>query len=300
MADEGSKGKIVKAMAYDRKALWGWRLKMRDRRIYFEKIQNIRDLGGLKTIDGQSIASGLLLRSANLSGATDSDVKKLKETYHLAKIIDLRTSMEKEEKPDVAVAEAEYLPVPIFDERVLGISHEKDTDKKAVQKNQNNMQNNMQNTMQMPVMEDLYRMIVTNETCRTNLGKAAQTVMEHDFTKGSVLWHCTEGKDRCGLLTAILLSALSVDRQQILEEYLLTNEVNQPKAQMYYQQMLSAGKSEAEAEAVKNVFLAKETYLNEAFSAIDEQYQDMGTYLTEGLNIAEDRIVAFREKMLEY
>lgn len=70
---------------------------MRDRRIYFEKIQNIRDLGGLKTMDGQSIASGLLLRSANLSGATDSDIKKLTETYHLAKIIDLRTSMEKEE-----------------------------------------------------------------------------------------------------------------------------------------------------------------------------------------------------------
>ena len=50
--------------------------------------------------------------------------------------------------------------------------------------------------------------------------------MEHDFSKGCVLWHCTEGKDRCGLLSAVLLLALGVERSTILEDYLLTNHVN--------------------------------------------------------------------------
>ena len=99
----------------------------------------------------------------------------------------------------------------------------------------------------MPVTwEDLYRMIVATESCRKNLGIAVKTVMEHDFSEGAVLWHCTEGKDRCGLLAAMLLSALGVSREDIMEDYLLTNEVNAPKAEMYYQHMLMAGKSEAE------------------------------------------------------
>lgn len=80
----------------------------------------MRDLGGLKTADGPTIASGLLLRSANLAEATEEDRKVLREKYHLAKIIDLRTETERRERPDV-----EYIPIPIFDERAAGITHEK-------------------------------------------------------------------------------------------------------------------------------------------------------------------------------
>lgn len=258
---------------------------MNSRKMIFEKIQNVRDLGGLETLDGRRISSGLLLRSANLGEATEADVKKLEE-YGLAKVIDLRTVMERQEKPDIIPETVTYLPNPIFDESMLGISHEKETHEKQKQ-------------MLIPAMEDLYRMIVTDEVCRRNLGKAAQSVMEHDFAEGSVLWHCTEGKDRCGLLTVILLSALSVERGLIVEDYLLTNEVNAPKAEGYYQQMLAAGKAEAEAEAVKNAFLAKESYLNAAYAAIEEQYGDMDIYLREGLFLSAETISAFRQKVLQ-
>lgn len=71
------------------------------------------------------------------------------------------------------------------------------------------------------------------------------------------MWHCTEGKDRCGLLTAVLLLALYVDRRQIMEDYLVTNEVNEPKAEMYYQKILAAGRTKTEAVAVKICFLQK-------------------------------------------
>ena len=48
---------------------------MNRRRIGFEKIQNARDLGGLRTEDGHTIASGLLFRSANLAEATEADMR---------------------------------------------------------------------------------------------------------------------------------------------------------------------------------------------------------------------------------
>lgn len=259
---------------------------MQHRKINFEKIQNARDLGDLKNREGKTIRKGLLLRSANLHETTEADVKKLEEEYHLAKVVDLRTDMERSQKPDVVPQGAEYVMNPIFDERVFGISHEKSSKEE-------------QGKMQIPALEDLYRMMLSEEMCRNHFGSAVRLVMEHDFTTGSVLWHCTEGKDRCGLLAVFLLSALGVEREVILEDYLLTNETNEPKAEMVGKQMLAAGKSEVEVEAIKNIFLAKEPYLNAAYEVIEAQYGDMDVFLREGLGISEEMVVRFREKVLD-
>ena len=72
---------------------------MCDRIISFASIPNARDLGGLTTTRGQRIRRGLLLRSASLHGAAEPDIRTLKDHYHLKKVIDLRTEMERQEKP---------------------------------------------------------------------------------------------------------------------------------------------------------------------------------------------------------
>lgn len=253
--------------------------------IYFEGIQNARDLGALRTTDGYAIRPGYLLRSANLAGATEADILSLREKWRLSKVIDLRTGTERRERPDAEVGPADYLPIPVFDEQVVGISHEKGAEASQI-------------GAAVPSMERLYRMMVTEESCRRNLGRAAKCVMEHDFAQGSVLWHCTEGKDRCGLLTVALLLALHVDRRQIMEDYLLTNEVNVPKAERYYRQMLAAGKAEREAGAVRDAFLAKASYLDGAFSVMDQQYADTEDFLCEGLYIPQASIAKFRKTVL--
>ena len=109
--------------------------------------------------------------------------------------------------PDASMKTVDYLPIPIFEESVAGISHEKKL-------------NSEQILAVIPRMEQLYYKMVTDSSCRENLGRAARSVMEHDFSKGSVLWHCTEGKDRCGLLSAVLLLALGMKRSTIMEDYL--------------------------------------------------------------------------------
>ena len=227
---------------------------MGSRTIHLDGIQNARDLGGLRTTDGRTIRSGYLLRSADLAGASKEDVTILKEKWHLSTIIDLRTDTERWERPDVDVESADYVPIPVFDEQVVGISHEKGLGASQI-------------GAAIPNMERLYRMMVTDGSCRRDLGRAAKRVMEHDFAQGSVLWHCTEGKDRCGLLTMVLLLALRVDRQQ-------------------------------EAGAVRDVFLAKASYLDSAFSAMDERYADAEDFLCEGLYIPRASIAAFRKNVL--
>ncbi|MGN1410100.1 MAG: tyrosine-protein phosphatase [Eubacteriales bacterium] len=258
---------------------------MDNRIISFEKISNARDMGGLRTANGCIISSGLLIRSAKLSDASEEDIRVLRETYCLSKIIDLRTEMERKEMPDVTVTGAEYLPVPIFDEAVAGISHEK--------------RSSGQLASFVPKMGELYSRMVTDQSCRENLGKAARCVMEHDFAGGSVLWHCTEGKDRCGLLSAVLLMSLGVERGTVMEDYLLTNRVNAAKAEKYYQQILASGKTKAEAETIRDIFLAKEEYLEAAFSAVDAQYKSTDDFLRDGLNIPQKLIERFQSSVLK-
>ena len=259
---------------------------MTDRSIFFEKITNARDLGGLHTKNGCIISSGLLIRSANLSDATETDRNVLREKYRLAKIIDLRTDLERDEKPDISMADVEYQSIPVFDISIAGISHEK-------------MNNYEQIFAVIPKMGQLYGKMVSEPSCRENLGKAARCVMEHDFSKGSVLWHCTEGKDRCGLLSAVLLLALGAERSTIMEDYLLTNRVNAEKAERYCQMMLSAGKTETEADIIRDIFLAKEEYLDTAFSVIDTQYGNTDAFLRDGLNIPQKLIERFQCSILE-
>jgi len=274
------------------------------RKIIFEKIQNCRDLGSIATSDGQYIRRGRLLRSANLSEASKEDIIKLKELYNLKKIIDLRTTMEKEQKPDVKIDGVEYIHIPIFDEIKLGISHEKETDIESSggrtgAENGGQVDGNKQMSYNMPPkMEDMYRWVVSNKACMENIRMVLQTILQHDYDSGSVLWHCTEGKDRCGMVSAFILSILTVDKNTMLEDYLLTNEVNGPRAEMYYQKALEAGKPEAYALSVKNAFLAKEEYFNVAFDVIDKEYGGVDKYICDGLNISEEMIEGFRGKIL--
>ena len=154
--------------------------------------------------DGRRIRPGMLVRSAHLSQAEDADLQGI------ASVIDLRTTGERQEAPDQAHGR-EYLPIPIFDGVLAGVSHEQETENAGI-----------------PDMAILYGRIVRE--CAASFRRVLLAVMEHDFARGAILWHCTEGKDRCGLTTALALEALGVDRDTILADYLKTNEVNLPKA----------------------------------------------------------------------
>ena len=96
----------------------------------------------------------------------------------------------------------------------------------------------------------------------------------------------------------MLLMSLGVKRSTIMEDYLLTNRVNAAKSDKYYHMMLSAGKTEKEAETIRDIFLAKEEYLSAAFSAMDVQYENVDAFLCDGLNIPQKLIERFKRSVL--
>ena len=259
---------------------------MEDRWIRFEGIRNARTLDGLRSADGRRVRPGLLLRTGKLCEATDSDVAALAEQWHLSLVIDLRTTPERQQEPDRIVPGAERKELPVFDDRVIGVTHEKDKESEK------------RTLPPPPDMERVYRRMVFDPYCRENLGRSTAAVLEHDFTKGSVLWHCSEGKDRCGLLAMTVLTALGVDRETIMADYMLTNVFSAPKAEQFYQELLANGRSPEDAAGVRRGLRAEESYMEAAFAAIEELCGDLPHYLTEGLGIPEQTIRDFRERML--
>ena len=232
-------------------------------------IQNKRDLGGLRTKDGKMIRQGMIVRSAQLAQAEEQDLDRI------ATIIDLRSIAEREEMPDQCCGR-EYLPLPIFakvNEGIDGVSHEEKKEQSLI-----------------PDMAVLYGILMRQYA--DSFRRVLLAIMEHDYSKGAVLWHCSEGKDRCGMTTALVLEALGVDRDTILEDYLKTNLVNLPKAEAIREKLMQSHGKET-ADSAFQAYVADERYIRAA-------WEEMGSdYITGRLGIPEKRLDDFRKTVLE-
>ncbi len=195
------------------------------------------------------------IRSAHLHDMTESDAESLLKDYKLRMVIDLRTGVEKNEQPDHVMEGVEYLHIPLFNESRVGISHEKST------------QQDMD--MMLPDMPDLYRKIVTDEFSVAQIKKVMEAINAR--RDGAVLWHCTEGKDRCGIISALFLLSRGIDKDTVMQDYLKTNEASGKKAEYYYAAVLEKSGSREIAEKVKDAFLAKREYMEPVIEILISQ-----------------------------
>ena len=247
-------------------------VKDRMRNIELSTVSNIRDFDGTVNKEGKVIRKNCLIRSAKLTDASDEDLKYLKENHDLSTIIDLRTFTELEELPDRS-AGFEYLHIPIIRDFKDGITHEN------------------RDVMKMPDLADTYIDMVCKEEYIEGLKDVLNAIMDHDYSNGSVLWHCSEGKDRCGLISVLVMMILDIDEETIREDYLETNRTNIPKAEKIYERIMKLGNKEV-AESVYKAFIADERYLN---AALDKMGDD---YLNRVLKLDKEKIERFRKQVL--
>ena len=229
-------------------------------------IQNKRDLGGISTMDGKRIRPDCLIRSAHLFQAEAADLE------NISAIIDLRTPGERNQEPD-QTWQREYLPMPVFNDVEAGISHEQGLPDSGI-----------------PDMAFLYGQLISK--CTDSLRSIVLKIMQHDYSTGAVLWHCTEGKDRCGITTALILETLGVDRAAIMEDYLKTNRINLPKA-VAIRERLAVTHGKEYADSVYQAYIADERYLKAAWDAMGEHY------ISDRLGIKEKTVQQFRTIVLE-
>ena len=172
-----------------------------DRWLALEGLDNVRDVGGLPLRDGGQTRPGVLLRSASLHYLTPGDVEHLVDVLGLRLVLDLRTRREVDRDGPTAVARAGV-------ETVWLSFLAEDGDP-------------------LPEADDDLDPMVHNylgylSQRGENVVQAVRRLAAPDA--GPALVHCAAGKDRTGVLVALVLDAVGVQRSAVLADYMLSAE----------------------------------------------------------------------------
>ena len=115
----------------------------------------------------------------------------------------------------------------------------------------------------------------------------------------AVLWHCTSGKDRTGLAAMLLLSALGVDEEVVIEDYMLTNTYNAKRIEKARQMLKEQGFDDAFIEkAILVLDAISERTMRTAIAYLKKEYGSVVGYIREGLKINQKEIDLLKEKYL--
>ncbi len=257
-------------------------------KIDLQGADNIRNFTGLMNSRGKTIVSPALIRSNLLNSITKEDIRILTEQYKLKKVIDLRTETEVREKPDIRIPGAEYINIPLFHESAIGLTHEENSDKCIIADGDK------------LDMKKLYVRLVSDEYSVSQLAKVMRHIADGiREAAGAVLWHCTEGKDRCGIVSAMVLAMLEFDREAIMQDYLETNRAAVKRAKQFYEEILAATGDRERAQNAEKAFLANEEYLNAALSHISRSCSSIQEFIIQKLDISGEEMERIREICLD-
>lgn len=172
------------------------------RALALDGLLNARDLGGLTTRDGGRVRDGLLVRSDNLCGLTDAGAAALVTRLGPRLVVDLRTEMEcaREGRGLAEVPDVRYVNIPLQPKAAL--SPEQEAEGLATN-----------------LFDDYVLQVRDNGA---DLVRALTLLAGRDALPAVV--HCTAGKDRTGVVVALLLEILGVEREQVVADYALTTQ----------------------------------------------------------------------------
>ena len=262
-----------------------------DGRIELEGLPNTRDIGGIPAADGRYVKHARLLRSGALDGATARDLAVLADDYNLRTVVDLRTEEERREKPD---PEDELMGVrfenaPVLNTSTLGVTREGGI--KGALKMLRAVQDNPAQ-----IMMDIYERMVLDEASQRGFASFFDDVLATE--EGSVLWHCTIGKDRAGLATMLMLHVLGASRDDIMKDYQATNRYVASRTEDIANALATyhlAGKLDASIQVINS---ADPRFMQAALDAIEKEYGGLDAYVERAVGVSGEKKASLRERYL--
>ena len=141
-------------------------------------------------------------------------------------------------------------------------------------------------------MGEWYKLILENKSA---IKRIFEIIAD---AKGGVLFHCTAGKDRTGVVAMLLLNILDVDEETIMKNYLEINKTHKPKANLFYVLINVLMWNKELAKKARSYYMVHERYLQTAIEAIKETYGSMEEYITNVLGVTNEMKQAFKDKVL--
>ena len=260
------------------------------RSIPLEGQSNFRDIGGYKTVDGQTVRSGIVFRSGELHGLTEKDVQTLSE-LGIGTVVNFLSPAEIEARgADVLPAGTKEVLQPIESgdglvAEVLEARRTGDFSKVPADLN-----------------PKLHELLV--DEAQEQYAALIRAIIA---AEGEPLaYHCSHGIHRTGTATAIILSALGVPWESVRSDYLLSNETRASEVGPRLEQLRLAaaetfGQDPADVDMtnINAFYILEGSYIDGTLNRIEEEYGDIETYLKKGLGLSEEKIGLLRHRLLK-
>ena len=276
---------------------------------------NLRDLGGLATIDGQRVRAGRLFRSGHLSELDRAEAAIL-GGLGLRTIIDLRRPSEVADFPtpdldgvdrlwmSVSPEDSEFAVAAnlLFGNQPEQVDTAEDS-KFAVAANL--LFGNQPEQVDIATMlEGYFRNTVTNRLDGYRPVFEAAT----DPDRQPLLFHCMGGKDRTGFVAGVLLRLLGVGQEEVMADYLLTNEIlgdrmarraDQARQRIAQRSGVEPDQvDERHLEGIRAMLYTRPSFLQASFDAVTDKFGTWETFRRDGLGIDDARFSAFLDAVV--
>jgi protein-tyrosine phosphatase len=247
-----------------------------DRRVPFEGIQNFRDLGGYRTRSGGMVRWGLVFRADALHGLSASDLA-LYGQLGLTTVYDLRRDVEREQLPNPVPSR----PLTVLSEPVGGQSVAVATAAERLTADDGER-----------VLLELYLGLIDNAAVQ--IGELFGGLAAPDGLPA--VFHCHAGKDRTGIAAALLLEALGVERDPVLDDYELTARYRRREHQdTSFQRLVEAGMT---PEAAAGVLSAPRWAMEQALADLDRRHGGVEPYLTGPAGLSPADLHTLRDRLV--
>ena len=276
---------------------------------------NLRDLGGLATSDGQQVRAGRLFRSGHLSELDRAEAAIL-GGLGLRTIIDLRRPSEVADFPtpdldgvdrlwmSVSPEDSEFAVAAnlLFGNQPEQVDTAEDS-KFAVAANL--LFGNQPEQVDIATMlEGYFRNTVTNRLDGYRPVFEAAT----DPDRQPLLFHCMGGKDRTGFVAGVLLRLLGVGQEEVMADYLLTNEIlgdrmarraDQARQRIAQRSGVEPDQvDERHLEGIRAMLYTRPSFLQASFDAVTDKFGTWETFRRDGLGIDDARFSAFLDAVV--
>jgi protein-tyrosine phosphatase len=252
------------------------------RHIQLTSIQNLRDLGGYSTADGRTTRWGTFLRSAGMSKLKRDDQQTMVD-YGVGTVVDLRSHQKIKDEPNPFADHDDvvYYHFDFWGDRMSGYKSSRES------------------LTQDAKLADLYR--AGFPACEEIIGEIMTTLVEAG--DHATVFHCGAGKDRTGMIAALLLGLARIPHQTIAADYALTeaylDEPLRDHSNPDPMFMPGAGLDNAEVAALPLYFhscLPRTMAL--ALTFLDDEYGGVEAYVRK-IGLSDAQIQKLRSKFVE-
>lgn len=261
---------------------------MRNQRVlHLKNGFNFRDLGGYEAAGGKTVKWHKLVRGSYLSDLKQGDQQKLYD-YGIRTVIDLRTKEEAVKYPD----RLDYYPLRYVSLPVL----KQDLTDSSV--NVRNLAGQVSDEKAgLHQMHYVYDQLVINEEAQEAYRRFFLTLL--NYPSAGVLFHCSTGKDRTGIVAILLLALLGVPEAVIKQDYLMSNDC---LLEHIKQRLMAAARIDAHPAYLKSLLdisAVRAAYFDQVVNLINKQFGGFKAYFQNQLGLNLFSILNLRQSLLD-